>query len=301
MRCEGCARRYPLSRGTPRLLPGGVDDDTVRHRTAESFAYEWKRFGAPREEWERNFRDYMRPHGPEFFQGRAVLDAGAGSGRHALHAHRYGAEVAAVDLGGSIDVARANLPRTVLTVQADVEHLPFEDRSFDFVMCIGVLHHLADPEPALRSLVRVTRPGGRVRIYLYWLPESRVQRAVLRLVGLARRATVRMPHRLLHGLCYPLAAILALTLVAPYRALRRRRRGRALVRGLPLQAYADYSFAVLVNDQFDRFSAPVERRYRREEVEAVLARAGLVGVEVHANAGWVGEGVVPEASREARA
>ena len=44
---------------------------------------------------------------------------------------------------------------------------------------------------------------------------------------------------------------------------------------MPLK-YADYSFQVRVNDQFDRSSAPIERRYKREDVEQRLVGAGLV-------------------------
>src|SRR4029453_13659901 len=98
--------------------------------------------------------DYMQPHRPEFFDGISVLDVGTGSGRHAKVAADLGARVIAGDLGNSIDVARGTLPPDVITVQADAEALPLAPASFDFVMSIGVLHHLPDTERALRSLVR---------------------------------------------------------------------------------------------------------------------------------------------------
>ena len=59
-----------------------------------------------------------------------------------------------------------------------------------------------------------------------------------------------------------------------------------------MKTYADYPFGVLVNDQFDRLSAPVERRYTAEQVSGDDdARPGLEEVEVLPNAGWVAEGV----------
>jgi hypothetical protein len=61
---------------------------------------------------------------------------------------------------------------------------------------------------------------------------------------------------------------------------------------LPLQTYADYPFGVLVNDQFDRFSAPLEERYEREEVKAMLERAGCSQIVVLSNHGWVADGRV---------
>jgi SAM-dependent methyltransferase len=222
-----------------------------------------------------------------------VLDAGTGSGRHARQAALYGAQVAAIDLGDSIDVARRNVPDDVLTIQTDLEALPFEPRTFDLVMSIGVLHHLPDTQAALSYLTSFARPGGRVRVYLYWQPPRPWHRAVLKLIDAARLVTTRLPHRVLKVLCYPLSALLWLTVVLPHRYLGGTSIVGRLVAQLPLMTYADYPFGVLVNDQFDRFSAPIERRFRRAEVEEIMQEAGLVEVTVYPNAGWVAEGIAP--------
>lgn len=278
--------------GTTR--PAG--EAAIARRTADSFSYEWERFGGLRDEWKRNFVDYMRPHAPESLAGRSLLDVGAGSGRHSFHAARAGAQVTAVDLGASIDVARRNLPRSVLTVQADAEALPFELESFDIVMSIGVLHHLPDTERALRSITRYAKPGGHVHIYLYWVPERDWHRRVLRMVTAVRRVTTALPHRVLHALCYPLAAVLQVSVVAPYRALRRRPRTAKAAAALPLKTYADYPFSVLVNDQFDRFSAPLERRFTEDEVRSAMEAAGLEDIILIPNHGWIADGRRPAKS-----
>lgn len=321
LRCEGCAEVYPLVAGTARMLPRArrhrlrddyplavdafdwaepASDDRpridVKQRTADSFSYEWQHFGELRETWSKNFRDYMQPHAPESFADRLVLDVGTGSGRHAFHAAGLGARVVAVDLGRSIDVARRNLPSAVLTVQADAEQLPFAHGTFDFVMAIGVLHHLPDPERALRLIAPLANAGGHVHVYLYWVPERRSHTRVLRLVSGARFVTVRLPHRVLHALCLPLAAMLAITVVWPYRLLRHVPGMRRVAEAFPLKAYAAYPFGVLVNDQFDRLSAPLEHRYTRAEVSSMLQSAELTDVCVLANNGWVGDGRVIAAS-----
>jgi SAM-dependent methyltransferase len=232
----------------------------------------------------------MRPHSPESLAGRRLLDVGTGSGRHARVAAELGADVIAVDVGDSIDVARGNLPESVATIQADAEALPFSPESFDLVISIGVLHHLPDPQRALRSLVQYVRPGGHLHVYLYWQPPRRGHRAMLRVVSLARRITTRLPHPLLHALSYPIAAILWVCFVQPYRMLRVVPRLRGLADAFPLKTYADYPFAVLVNDQFDRFSAPIERRFTAPEVERMMREAGLEDVVVIPNHGWVADG-----------
>jgi 2-polyprenyl-3-methyl-5-hydroxy-6-metoxy-1,4-benzoquinol methylase len=317
LRCVSCGERYPIIAGTPRMLDRqarsrlgeqypaaairleATDSTTpdrgasTRQRTAEGFAYEWSHFGQPRAEWRKNFLDYLRPHDASSLAGKLVLDVGTGSGRHSAQAAALGARVIAVDLGQSIDVARRNVPPEVLTVQADAERLPFSNDRFDLVMSIGVLHHLPDTADAVRELVPFVSPGGSLHVYLYWVPELRWHRQVLRLVTAARRLTTRLPYGLLHALCYPLAAALWVGVVVPYRGLRRVPRMAKIADALPLKTYADYPFAVLVNDQFDRFSAPIEHRFTRSQVHEMLERAGLEQVVTVPNHGWVADGVRP--------
>jgi len=321
LRCVECPDRPPLAAdgdqlrcpvgheflvvgGVPRMLRralrdriGGsvrAGDATIemKRRTAASFGYEWRHFAELRPEWEQNFLAYMAPRGHAFFPGKLVLDAGAGTGRHAYYAARDDADVVAVDIGPAVDVARLNtvdLPN-VLAVQADLYDLPFAEGTFDFVYSIGVLHHLPDPPAAFRELLRVLRPGGEVAVYLYGRPGPGIRRALLSIVGAARQVTTRLPHRVLHWLAYPIAGAGWLFFVLPARALSLVPALRHVAASFPLAAYAAYPFAVCVNDQFDRFSAPIERRYTDTEVRDWLVSEGLSEVEVRPNWGWVGSG-----------
>jgi SAM-dependent methyltransferase len=292
--CTGCPKTYPVVAGTVRMVGDATSAEAaVKQQTADSFAYEWEQFGTHREEWRKNFLDYVQPHTADFFEGRLVLDVGAGSGRHSRQAADLGADVVAADLGDSIDVARGNLPADALTVQADAEELPLAPESFDLVMSIGVLHHLPDPERGFRSIVRHVKPGGWVQIYVYWKGREAWHRWLLTAITQIRKLTTRMPHRLLHALCYPLAAVLFALFVIPNRVMRRVPFLRSLAARLPLQTYADYPFGVCVNDQFDRFAAPIENRYTAEEVRRWLTDAGLDDVRVLPNHGWVASGRRP--------
>ena len=47
-------------------------------------------------------------------------------------------------------------------MQADGEHLPFADESFDVTYCVATLHHALDLPRMVREMARVTRPGGVV-------------------------------------------------------------------------------------------------------------------------------------------
>ena len=213
-------------------------------------------------------------------------------GRHARQVACFVKHLVAVDFSRAIDQAATNTAelQNVDCVQADLLDLPLRDGSFDFVYSLGVLHHLADTDAGLQRLVRALRPGGRLRVYLYWKRHG-WKGAVLRLVTAARRFTTRMPFPALRAVCSVLSVGLFGGVVLPYRAL-----SAAGVRGLddwPLFVYSKYPFNVLYNDQFDRFSAPIEKRYDADEVRALLERAGLRDVRVHPCFGWLADGTKP--------
>jgi SAM-dependent methyltransferase len=90
------------------------------------------------------------PHLPR--QGRA-LDAGCGDleTRERIAEARPDLEVFCCDLG------RLSGPRAV---RADVQALPFAERSFDAVLLLAVIEHVPSHQAALSDARRVLRPGG---------------------------------------------------------------------------------------------------------------------------------------------
>lgn len=268
--------------------------------TALSFGFEWSHFPEMYGEWQRIFIDYMQPHGPEFFRGKKVLDAGCGSGRFAYHAAKFGAEVLAIDLGPAVEVARRNCAseENVHVVQADIYNPPFEFESFDFIYSIGVLHHLPDPEAAFQNLLRFLKPGGEIQIYLYWKPERQpLKSALLAGVTALRRVTTRLPHPVVHALSYPSAVAAFAFFIWPYQLMRRIPGLELLAEKIPMKQYVALPFKVCVNDQLDRLSAPIENRYTRAEVADWLKRAGMEEPKVIANFGWLGTGRKPASAR----
>lgn len=94
--------------------------------------------------------------------GRDLVELGAGFGRLADEYTGYD-HVALLDLSGvQLDAARDRLKNDARydIVEGDIFHLPFDDASFDTVVCIRVVHHFEDPRPAIAEMARVLRPGG---------------------------------------------------------------------------------------------------------------------------------------------
>ena len=91
--------------------------------------------------------------------GADVLDVGCGAGRHLVPLVRNGFRAVGADLS---EQALALLDPRYSRVVADVQRLPFSDRSFDAVTCYGVLQHLtlAGQVKAVGELFRVLRHQG---------------------------------------------------------------------------------------------------------------------------------------------
>jgi SAM-dependent methyltransferase len=217
-------------------------------------------------------------------------------GRHTHHFLANGAEVVALDASSAIDAASSNNPsERALFVQADLLRIPLQSEVCDLACCFGVLHHIEDPASGLREIVRVVRPGGSILVYLYHDPSEigAVRGWLLSLATAARKLTTRTPLPVLQVLTWAFAALLYLAYVGPAKVACRIGALGTWIRGLPLGQYVDYPFRVLWNDQFDRFSAPLERRFRRAEVEDLLKGAGLVDLRILGGYGWRAAGRKP--------
>ncbi len=98
---------------------------------------------------------------PDDMTGCSVLDLGCNHGYFCLEAHRRGAtRVVGYDLKSN-SVRKARLLASCLGVPAefdvrDIEQSPVEER-FDYVLCLNVLHHLANPVTVLNQVASITR------------------------------------------------------------------------------------------------------------------------------------------------
>ena len=107
---------------------------------------------------------------PQTLGERSAADFGTGTGRFALELMRLGFRVTASDASLAMLLAtrrkaREDTPDRLDLVRGDIYGLPMKAESFSFVVCIHVLSQLGHIEhqmEAVRELVRVCAPGGRV-------------------------------------------------------------------------------------------------------------------------------------------
>ncbi len=60
----------------------------------------------------------------------------------------------------NLEYTTTDLLSPLADVKADICDLPFEDNSFDLILCNHVLEHIPDDRKAMQELFRVLRPGG---------------------------------------------------------------------------------------------------------------------------------------------
>jgi SAM-dependent methyltransferase len=98
----------------------------------------------------------------------SVLDVGCGTGALAQRLAERGYDVVGVDpSAGMLGVMRARAPG-VRAIEASGTALPFEPDSFDVVLTVATMHHIADPaavRQTLAEMVRVCRPQGRIVVW----------------------------------------------------------------------------------------------------------------------------------------
>jgi SAM-dependent methyltransferase len=105
------------------------------------------------------------------YRGRRVLEVGCGAGTDLVRFARGGAIVTGVDLSASaIALARENFRQQELEAdlrEADGEHLPFPDESFDFVYAHGVVQYTTNDRALVDECHRVLKTGGEAVFQVY--------------------------------------------------------------------------------------------------------------------------------------
>jgi len=102
-------------------------------------------------------------------EGQHILDVGCGVGATPCYlAKQYGCRVIGVDITPKMiewskeRAKREGVEDTVEFRVADAQNLPFEDATFDAVICESVVVFLEDKQRAVDEYARVTKQGGYV-------------------------------------------------------------------------------------------------------------------------------------------
>jgi SAM-dependent methyltransferase len=111
--------------------------------------------------------------GRPYSEDSSILVAGCGTSQAAKHALRWpAAQVTAIDVSATSVGYTQELKRKHNLTNLQVKQLPIDrvselKKSFDQIVCTGVLHHLVDPDAGLAALRSVLNPDGAMHLMVY--------------------------------------------------------------------------------------------------------------------------------------
>lgn len=135
----------------------------------------WNKFSSGWQKWDKFVLNLLKPIGDQLLEEvdlqstDKVLDVSTGTGEPGLTAATKVAQVIATDVAEDmIEIARRSaLGRKLANFEvkvADAENLPFDDSSFDGVVCrLGVMF-FGKPQAGVNEMVRVLKPSGKLAI-----------------------------------------------------------------------------------------------------------------------------------------
>jgi ubiquinone/menaquinone biosynthesis C-methylase UbiE len=248
---------------------------TPTQATSERFGYGWIAGGRPAPVTapiEYHLHAMQSALGAPPFTGR-VLDAGCGEGIDLASVALSGpVRAVGVELSnGGIAATSARIEgvSTARLIQGNVLSLPFAGAVFDGAYSYGVVHHTVDPEGAVREIARVLKPGAMLLLYVYedFSTRSPAWRAALALTNLFRQAVSAMSPANIRRCCAVMAPLVYVTCTWPSKHF-------AFAKRFPYPATQNPTLKSLVPDLYDRFAAPIEKRYSERGARALAEQAG---------------------------
>lgn len=155
--------------------------EQIRDQQKES----WNRFSQGWKKWNDLTMDFLKPAGDEIIRSlnlkndATVLDVASGIGEPGLTIAEMlpGGKVISTDLAENMvemagEMANKRGVRNFESRVCDVSELPFEDNTFDAVSCRFGFMFFPDMFLAAKEMVRVLKPGGRLAVAVWNVPEK---------------------------------------------------------------------------------------------------------------------------------
>jgi SAM-dependent methyltransferase len=230
-----------------------------------TFGEEWVQHSEILPDHEKLFQQYFDLVNFEQLADKRVCDLGCGMGRWSYFLQDKCRELILVDFSDAVFVARRNLANSnALFFMADIKRLPFKSNFADFIVCLGVLHHL--PTNALDEVRELRRYAPTLLVYLYYALDNRPAyfRFLLGAVTYIRTLCSQVRSRRLRA---AITAAIATIVYRPLIVLGKALATFNLSQSVPLyDMYHNKSVKQVKQDVYDRFFTRIEQRVSRKEI-----------------------------------
>lgn len=237
--------------------------------STERFGYEWSKFNSIIPGFEILFLKWVYPLNPKDFRNKRVLDAGCGAGRNSYWPLVYGAkEVISIDYDArTVESARKNLSKFKNSnVKFESIYGIKYNEEFDIAFSIGVIHHLENPELAIKNLVKSVKKNG---IVLLWVYGYEGNEWIVKYINPIRKVASRLPLPLVNFFANFLSVPLFLFIKIfkpsnPY-----------------LKQLSEFPFWYIHSLAFDQLIPRISNYWKKEEALKLLREKGLRNIKIY--------------------
>jgi len=164
---DSAGTSYPIINDIPRFV--SLDNYST------SFGFQWNTFSKT----QFDIKGHINISEERFYKNtrwikeelanKRLLEVGSGAGRFTDVILRTDAELYTVDYSNAVEAnwASNKHKKDFFIAQASVYDLPFEEHSFDYVFCYGVIQHTPDVKQSFMKLVSHLKVGGKISIDVY--------------------------------------------------------------------------------------------------------------------------------------
>jgi ubiquinone/menaquinone biosynthesis C-methylase UbiE len=117
-----------------------------------------------------------------------LLDAGGGTGRKSYPFLKMVSRIIIADSSMGM-LSQASKKGGFITICGETEQLPFADSSFERVIMVDALHHVADYRSTAKELWRLVKPGGRIVI-----EEPDIRSGAVKIMALIEKLALMRSH-----------------------------------------------------------------------------------------------------------
>lgn len=251
-----------------------------RNRTIQDFGNQWRIHGSLEDDyWTSDllFRDHFENQILPFesLSEKTVVDVGSGSGRILKMIARYQPKkLYGVEPSQGFDILQKNVSDIygVELINSSAEDFELPQKA-DIAFSFGVIHHIPEPERAIRNIYLQLNDAG---VFLMWVYGYENNEIYVRIQDLIRRLTRRVPDVFLDGIALVCTYLVDLYLSFSTRIFKSK---------LPLTSYLEKLFSkcgrlqkkYIIFDQLNPFYA---KYYKKEEVVSLLEAAGFSDVSL---------------------